>query len=349
MHSLVYYKNLDALRAFAALGVIVAHYFSEARFPEVPLVTKFAALGNTGVSLFFVLSGFVITRILLQTYESPHFFRSFYIRRALRIFPLYYAGLLIYFFATHFLDGAPGPMFQANNLYHVFYLQNIARTFGWDFEGPPHYWSLAVEEHFYLLWPAVVYFCVKKNRGTLLRMSIWIVVAVHGLRFVMAHEGMEIDVFTFTRLDQLVVGGLLALYESYGLMRSHKVWLYSLMLVSGILGMLLIEAANGQFIRDALKHSALAILFSGVVLLAVAAEGNATAQRLLQNAPIQFLGKISYGLYVWHYLCIHLYDEYLSGYRLAGFVVVVALTVLVSWISYRIVEEPFLRLKTRFA
>ncbi|MFT3750077.1 MAG: acyltransferase [Agriterribacter sp.] len=96
--TLNYIKDLDGLRAIAAFMVIFAHFFSSSIFQDYPIISKIAGLGNSGVSLFFVLSGFVITRILLASINSKTYFKSFYIRRVLRIFPLYYFALLCYYY-----------------------------------------------------------------------------------------------------------------------------------------------------------------------------------------------------------------------------------------------------------
>ncbi len=160
-----YYKELDGVRGIAALMIMTFHFFQ----PIIPNTTtliyinKFIKFGQTGVSLFFVLSGFLITRILLSTKEKSGYFLTFYIRRALRIFPLYYGFLIIYYFLINpYLYNASNLSFSTQ-FYYWFYLQNIADTFGWAANGPFHFWSLAVEEHFYLFWPLLVYYLNDKK------------------------------------------------------------------------------------------------------------------------------------------------------------------------------------------
>ncbi len=113
-----YYYNLDGLRALAAFGVVIAHFFTPSNLGNHAFLLKITALGNTGVSLFFVLSGFVITRILLQSVESSSYFKTFYIRRTLRIFPLYYFALACYYvLPVLFLNKDAIPHFQTNCLF----------------------------------------------------------------------------------------------------------------------------------------------------------------------------------------------------------------------------------------
>jgi peptidoglycan/LPS O-acetylase OafA/YrhL len=136
---------LDGIRAAAAIMVMGFHFVGH--HGESAHLVRASVIGQTGVDLFFVLSGFLITRILLSTKESPHFFRSFYARRTLRIFPLYFAYLAIYFFLLPPLLGDPIPPF-ATQMWSWFYLENVPQTFNLHSSGPGHFWSLAVEEQF---------------------------------------------------------------------------------------------------------------------------------------------------------------------------------------------------------
>src|SRR5689334_3773086 len=107
--NLRYHKELDGVRAIAAFMVIFFHFWHEGEFNLSPLLTRISNFGRTGVSLFFVLSGFLITRILIATKESPGYFSSFYIRRSLRIFPLYYLFLSLTFIIIPLISGKPFP------------------------------------------------------------------------------------------------------------------------------------------------------------------------------------------------------------------------------------------------
>ena len=153
------YKELDGIRAIAALLVMMLHFFGDEPMGGnkiLDVVKVLARFGQTGVTLFFVLSGFLITRILLATKNNNNYFKTFFIRRALRILPLYYLYLIIVFCIIPLFTNDFIPFKE--NWYYWVYLQNFAITFNWLQNGPTHYWSLAVEEHFYLFWPLLIYY-----------------------------------------------------------------------------------------------------------------------------------------------------------------------------------------------
>src|SRR4030095_11127987 len=159
-----YYPALDGLRGFAILGVLLQHNFSFLPIPKY---------GWVGVDLFFVLSGFLITEILLKTKEHKNYLPNFYIRRILRIFPLYYGSLILFFalgpLVSQFKDQY--SYYSANQGMLWAYLQNwlyIAKPRLDDHTVFSHFWSLSVEEQFYLVWPLLVLACNKLSRLALL-------------------------------------------------------------------------------------------------------------------------------------------------------------------------------------
>jgi peptidoglycan/LPS O-acetylase OafA/YrhL len=166
-------RELDGIRAIAALMVMFFHFFQNIQTDDSFLLTvkKLSIFGQTGVSLFFVLSGFLITRILINTKNSESYFLNFYVRRSLRIFPLYFFFLLLYYFVLPWLEQKPIASFD-RQIYFWTYLQNLAVTFEWDFAGPGHFWSLAVEEHFYLFWPFLIYFLTQRGIKTAMKFFI---------------------------------------------------------------------------------------------------------------------------------------------------------------------------------
>ena len=171
-----YFKNLDGIRAIAVLMVMLSHFLTplHSKFNILQqLLNKSSMLGQLGVSLFFVLSGFLITRILLNTKEKKQYFKNFYVRRILRIFPLYYLFLILFYYIFPFILDTEIPKFS-QQLYYFTYLQNFAITFKWDSVGPIHFWSLAVEEHFYIFWPFIIYF-FKDNK--VIRIIILLIVS----------------------------------------------------------------------------------------------------------------------------------------------------------------------------
>lgn len=339
---LPYIKNLDALRAFAAFGVIVAH--------GIPAeVNRWAPFGNTGVSLFFVLSGFVITRILFRTVHSGAFFRNFYFRRSLRIFPLYYAALLCYYLIPYLSGMVQALPAFSNTLPYILYYQNISRTFGWPSQGPGHYWSLAVEEHFYLIWPAIIYIFFRRKASSFLYISLFIVLLTHCMRADLFRKGIDINLFTLTRLDQLVFGSLIAFLELKGLLRRQFIWIYLAISIVGLIAVGWLELRGGAFAKEVFKHTGFGLMYGGVIMYVSVLPHTASLSRILQSSPLQYLGKISYGIYVWHNLVFQLFHHYVPIVNhWIVLLLVSAVTIVVSALSFRYLESPFLRMKDRF-
>ena len=212
----------DGLRGLAVVLVLVHHLmpWQAIGLHEIPI-------GWVGVDLFFVLSGFLITGILVDAKQSRHYFRNFYVRRMLRIFPLYYGVLIILFFVLpiglrpamrhlHFSSGADNPIgryftVQRHQIWLWIYLQNIFnRWLHVDWAFCNHFWSLAVEEHSYLVWPVLIWLC---DRRGAIRACISLVLLALALRFLILSQRSYFDPYTFTpcRIDSLAIGGLTAL------------------------------------------------------------------------------------------------------------------------------------------
>ena len=211
---------LDGLRALAALMVMFFHFTGH--HGEPGWLRQAAVLGQTGVDLFFVLSGFLITRILLATREAPHFFRTFYTRRALRIFPLYYGYLVFHYLVLPMCFHYPVPAWE-KQWWFWFYLQNIPAIFpGHNISGPGHFWSLAIEEHFYLFWPLAVW---ALSRRGFTWFALGTIVLAPVLRAIFLVQGWQVFYFTFTRMDALAYGGVLALIYTSVQLECWKPWL----------------------------------------------------------------------------------------------------------------------------
>lgn len=344
---LKYYTSLDGLRALAAIGVVIAHFFVKERVND-PLIIKLAQQGNSGVSLFFVLSGFVITRILLNTVKEKKYFTNFYFKRALRIFPLYYLGLLIYNFLPYLLGLKYSSISFDKLWYHYIYLQNFARTFNWSSVGPAHYWSLAVEEHFYLFWPAIVYLFFEKNKLRLFIISFFFIVLAFVLRAYMLNLEYEINVFTFTRIDQLALGCILALLERKGYLnaRSRKYFIWTL-----LIGAIFVISAQtfDYYNLNLFKHNAFGLFYFGLIGYCITIDEDAMVNRFLNLNLMQFLGRISYGIYIWHMIVILLVESYLKiDNYILQFLVIMFFTIFISATSYYFFEIKFLRLKKYF-
>ncbi|MCY1271263.1 O-acetyltransferase OatA [compost metagenome] len=344
---MTYIKGLDGLRALAALSVILFH-----------LDTPGFALGWTGVPLFFVISGFLITGILLDLRAaSPgigDFLRTFYIRRTLRIFPLYYAYLGIacaLALATHSVI----PDLWS----YVLYLQNY--TLGASrFEHPwvlGHTWSLAVEEQFYLIWPFVVWLAGRRFLPAVIVATIAMsIVARMAISHFTGNPFLQFATL-LSCADGLVMGAALSLAHRAGLLQARAVPFFlaaaALMALSlGIVGYgnmwTPLGWATGKL--GDWFFSILCLFFTALLGLLVRSQG---LQNVLEWQPLRALGKISYGLYIYHGLILIVVDRLIhyhtaphttSLWLLRAGTVLVG-TIITSWLSFRYFENPLLRYK----
>jgi peptidoglycan/LPS O-acetylase OafA/YrhL len=348
--------QLDGLRTLAVAGVMCAHWWN-------PYPLGFPA--GSGVLLFFVISGFLITGILLDCWapaDGPqarwHGIRNFYARRFLRIFPLYYATLA----GAALLNVEP---VRQTILWHVSYLTNFYLFDCNQWAGRiSHFWSLAVEEQFYLLWPTLVLFL---SRRVLSRTILALVLLAPVFRVAVTlacPERTLVPVLTPSCFDALGIGALLAytIREPDGLARGLKVagWL----LLAGVPGFLITWICHRRGIYAAVMGAIfptfLAMIFGWLVLNA--AKGFRGVGRILAWKPVAYLGQISYGLYVFHYfapwfvywLLAHLRFSEAQIERVTNQPVwnVIAMTILTvggAALSWHLYEKPINNLKNRFA
>jgi peptidoglycan/LPS O-acetylase OafA/YrhL len=357
-----YMPQLDGLRAFAAGLVVLYHFWRPAR--------EYLHLGGIGVRVFFVLSGFLITGILLRSRapadggetSAGFALRRFYLRRVLRIFPLYYFALAIAYYAR--VSGArEGIGWHVAYLSNVrFFLDNAAHPGVWGgYVG--HFWSLAVEEQFYLVWPWVVLFAPRRWLP-----GIALAAGVSGPIFrylVFTITGNDITPILLPGcIDSLALGAYLAMtvapeFAGHPLIRPIGVaplWA----------GLLLLAAhqaaawANG-FWTFRLVSFDLAVALASVWLVARAAEGiPGPAGRLLGCPPIRYLGTISYGIYVYHRILPDLLPRMarrfghadlfapLGDQTLAYLAFYSVVTIAVAAVSWHLFEGPINRFKNQF-
>lgn len=342
---------LDGVRGIAALMIMVFHGWQGGVLNCLGRFAKVSVFGQTGVDLFFVLSGFLITRILISTKGSPHYFKVFYTRRALRIFPLYYLFLVIFCFVLPFIKGEAFIPFSQSWWYWI-YLQNVPDTFhGLAANGPGHFWSLAVEEHFYLLWPLVVYLTPIKRLHWL---SFGVIIGAAVFRAIFLY-GLGVGVFYFTpcRMDTLAFGTLLACIEATGQIARLK-WIFVAVLASVLpaLGIMWTQVTgDGSNWLQLSKFSFIAMTYCAVIGTVISFQGIKWLRLFLANKPLRFAGKISYGLYVYHPICFGFVFGLISvhNHGLLALAAGMAVTFLVSWASFRFFESYFLGLKKNFA
>ncbi len=339
---------LDGIRAMAALMVMLFHFVG--RHGEPARLVQACVIGQTGVDLFFVLSGFLITRILLLSKDSPHFFSAFYARRALRIFPLYYAFLVLFFFLLPVLFREAIPPFSTQ-VWSWFYLQNIPATFvNFTSSGPSHFWSLAVEEHFYFVWPLMIFLLSRRQFKCLLVATLLIPPL---LRLAFISHGIGVFYFTPTRMDSIGYGAVLAvLFTEEGSRKRWVVLLIRSMLVA--LPLLLLPAfarlsGSQQVWLQVAKLSLIPAFYFSLIGFSIMDPASQWLSRFFSIPLLRWLGKISYGLYVFHPTCADLVQRWLNpSSALVNLVASFGLTILVAYLSFRFFESPITKLKDRF-
>jgi peptidoglycan/LPS O-acetylase OafA/YrhL len=329
-----YMRQLDGLRAFAITFVIIAHWFSP--FPS----TGFIPYGEMGVILFFVLSGFLITTILLNyktniekhKNSTVYYIGKFFKRRILRIFPIYYLTLFLIFIIQPSIIGR-GLWWHCAYLSN-FYFVLIKR----DFDQPiSQWWSLAVEEQFYLIWPFVIFF-IRKKYLLLVILSIIVIGPVfRQLNF--THSPIN-NYLTPACFDSIACGALLALY--YPWLTQRFTQSKFLMVLIFFLIMILISTHYILPLNDALKRVYLNC-FSFIVIFKAAKGYKGIIGSILTNPLAVYIGKISYGLYIYHKL-IPVFNLHIEpGWMLQIVRLIILLSI--ASMSYYLIEKPVLRLK----
>jgi peptidoglycan/LPS O-acetylase OafA/YrhL len=369
--------ELDGLRGIAVLTVMIYHFSIVKHVTDIGIdraYYRIAAMGWAGVDLFFVLSGFLITGILLEAKgKSKHYFRSFYLRRVLRIFPLYYAYLAAFFIvlplvADRFLG--PGQLAQFADLERIqlwlwLYASNL-----WTFsEGvhtglaTSHFWSLAIEEQFYLVWPLVVFLL---SRGALRRTCVVLI----GLAFVIRvaleitnFEPHSIYTFTPSRMDTLLSGALLAIAVRSPIdpARLTRIARWTLITLAPVCFAILWLGGGNAVDHVAIYtvgYSLLCACFTSMLVLGVLGPQQSRYKRFLRSRWLHFLGTYSYGLYVIHVLVRAVLVRVVGmpipiggtqlPWQLGFFLLCTAVTIVLALLSWNLMEKRFLALKRYF-
>jgi len=336
-------RQLDAVRGVAILTVIIHN--QREQFPALHLQRLFES-GWMGVDLFFVLSGFLITGILLDTKESSGYFKNFYARRCLRIWPLFYSVLLFMFVVVPFLRPTEGQEIFARSspwwAYPLF-LQNFLIPVPTNATGPLSVsWSLAVEEQFYLVWPLVVRFC---SRAQLCWVALSVVCISPLLRLFLSFHGVNLYSNTFCRLDGLMAGALLAIaVRSDTFVPRAFVRLAWVVLVVAAPLALMLDSVDARWVVFSMSAAASAAfvylsLYSGQKWLYAA----------MTNRFIVYTGTISYGLYLLHKIPFDIAKTFhWDRHAWVALPVLVVVCYAIAALSWNLLEQPFLRLKRFF-
>jgi peptidoglycan/LPS O-acetylase OafA/YrhL len=358
---------LDGMRGVAILLVLCFHSLRpRADVHGVTLeriYTAIASYGWSGVDLFFILSGFLITGILLDSREAPSYFRNFYIRRTLRIFPLYYAVLFIMFvLAPTTLLGSDGYSVAFRHQYWFWtYTHNfLVSIAGVNVGAFGHFWSLAIEEQFYLFWPLVVRY---SPRWWLIRWCTLCIASALALRIILVMAAPSIDThkLTFTRMDALAFGALVAvLARTNKGLRPVVPWsgpaAIGASVLIGMLALVRWPLSAGDPRTRTFGLTLFAILFSALLVYVISRPSGHVAVQCLEWAPLRFVGKVSYGIYVFHWFIVcaladpwtHLGVPAGLFNQLAFLAVVLLSSLLLASLSWYYYEGRFLALKDRY-
>jgi len=365
---------LDGLRGIAIILVMVHHFTYYRPTSGIDaLIGDVLFFGWTGVDLFFVLSGFLITGILLDTRDGGRYFTSFYARRILRIFPLYYLVLFLAlvvlpkFPAVHsVLIGQDDSVDLPSQWPYWLYMTNFSIAGrGWVHGWVDVGWSLAIEEHFYLVWPLVIWLCPP-------RLVAWLCTAifvgeVFARSFARASDVavLPIYVVTWFRLDGLVVGALLAVARRRGIMTALD-RLVPAVVIAGVAGLIAVTILGGHTWwwnrrMQQFGYSLIAVVAGAMLVGAINRPADSLWPRMLSAGWLRAFGKYSYCLYLIHLPVMRAVREYVfnpSDYETLAiapwigqvlfYPVAAAPAFALAWLSWRFFEAPILRLKARF-
>jgi len=366
----VYFPALDGIRALALSMVFLAHY------AEIPLF-------GVGVNIFFVLSGFLITGILWDTRDQPHRVHNFYVRRTLRIFPLYYGiflGILLLTPVFHWSWNSAWLLWPAYVGNHLMYIHPWLPDSSWRLamnaqlvsqQGITlylgHFWSLCVEEQFYLLWPWIVFTLPRRTllwicSVVTLTMPFLRIYAAHYLSPAEIHNNVLFRTLPF-QMDSLLLGALIALL----LRGEHRVKLIRIGRNAANIGVIVLLlfiyccvdlhiAALHQpfpltFVNLTWQLSLVNVLSAGLILGCL--QPGAWIYRIFHLRPARWLGRISCGAYVLHDIphgayvdLAHQINE--QHWRILSIFIAFSCTLVAAALSYRFFERPFLNLKDRW-
>jgi peptidoglycan/LPS O-acetylase OafA/YrhL len=374
---LAHLPSLDGLRGLAILLVLLHNFdvleLGGDRALGSVLVKEFFYIGWIGVQLFFVLSGYLITRGLLVTQDRPDYFERFFVKRVLRIFPLYYLALLVFLVLLPATGWVEQRTMQYSPLWLWAYLSNWTTPFE-PTGGPlPHFWSLAVEEQFYLVWPLLLW----KLR---LRHIWWLCLGLTALapllRWLLVLQGFPDEAlyeFTFSRMDALTAGAALATWDQGRALHGATRWrAWHLQLIGLLLLMAAAVASHGfrriGMVPQVLGYSLLALsfaAFTGWALLADQARSRGGSvsrwSAVLRWSVLRKFGQYSYAIYVFHKPLHDLVGEPLlrhwtgqphtaePGTALLYFAMATAVTYGLGWLSWHAIERYFMSLKDRLS
>ena len=369
----IYFPGLNGLRFWAAFLVILHHVEQFKLWQHLPnFFTNnfFEAIGHQGVSLFFVLSGFLITYLLLAEYEKTHHIaiKNFYIRRILRIWPLYYLIMIIgLFILPHFITIGPVSKlhehFSLKVLLFFFMLPNVLRVTESPIVGANQAWSVGVEEQFYIIWPLLIRTFRKVLLKFLiifiaLKFTVTIFMAVALDHFISPDFQYMMYLRTIQRfwdllqIEQMSFGAIGAYVLFYKKEKILNLIYHPLVQIFMAVGIVFILTVRFKFIGQTLFD---ALLFT-ILIINVSTNKNFVLK--LENRFYSYLGNISFGIYMYHTICISIVLTILQRigldesnfvlFNILLYTISVALTIAIAAFSYKYFESYFLTLKQKF-
>ena len=351
-----YIPQLDSIRAIAVILVIFHHWL-----PRKSII-HFIANGPLGVNIFFVLSGFLITGILLKAKKQLEakglkkitVFKNFYIRRTLRIFPIYYLLLIILWFLSD-------PNIKQHGVYYFTYTSNILFYSQQYFPGRlAHLWSLAVEEQYYIIWPWLIILVNKKFLPYII--TLFIIIGISS-NYIFVNKNWWVAIFTPACFDAFAIGGFLSWLILYrqdviALIQPKFKWIFSIVIV-----LFLMDVFNLSFLPTRTSHALLAVT---IIYYCLFKNNNTIMNFILNNKWLMWIGKISYGVYLYHLFVPELWVWIIKKFTLWNidlffnkampaiikpwwlFIQEFSLLILICFLSWRLIEKPINNLKKYF-
>lgn len=346
-----YTPFLDGFRGYAILLVIIGHLYRD-----------LIRISFLGVTLFFFVSGFLITKLLIVEYQKKNTIslQDFYLRRIFRLYP----ALIFFLIVTIvFVLFSGQTILFPDILSGLFYFTNYYLVYLKPALLPADYplvseilWSLSVEEHFYLFFPLLFLFLFSDNGNKLIFVLSLLLALFLFSRFIAFYRGTTLpQIFkvtyytTHNRGDSILYGCISALliyrYEAKAYIRLiHSKWIF----ISSVLLLVFIEFVPSHFFQNTLKYSIQGIALSMLVPYFLFIESGTGIKRWLEGKVIVFIGKLSYSLYLFHWLAIKIVEFYVPKRDIVINLLVVALSLALALISYYYVERPFLVLRRKF-
>jgi len=362
-------RFIPALEGWRGIAILLVLYWH--LWPSSDATPRwFASFGWVGVDLFFVLSGFLITRILLASHGQPHYFRNFYARRTLRIFPLYYVTLFAVYIAWPVLNAYPSPDYKVAAV-GLAYLTNFwsADTHRWfpaplPFSGS-HLWSLAIEEQFYLAWPIIVRLL---NRRALVILCGFLVFTSDAFRLAFWIAGaapIEAYMLPFSRMDAIAFGAVMAVAATSPRWTeiASRIAAFALPLSTSGIAFVFIRCRSFNVHVHPLVYtlgiSLDAPFFASLIWLTLARPAGNFLDRIISFRLFRWFGKYSYGLYIFHGYLFLIFrgtvwqwtsSQFGNGILISAvqFTLSVGLCGLIAFLSYHLFERQIFALKRRF-